>query len=77
MKKALEGIPEADVIAFSLLAVGYLGHTEAIEYAAKLPNLKGVVVGVSKTKHARQTFKLLRENSPNGRRLKPVRTATP
>jgi hypothetical protein len=49
------------VIAVSIFAAGYLNPSEAIDYIASLPNLKGVAVGVSKEKHARETFKLLED----------------
>ena len=58
---ALARIPEAEVIAFSILAAGYLKLPEAIEYVASLTDLNGLAVGVSKEHHARETFKLLRE----------------
>lgn len=58
-EKALEIIPEPIVIAISILAAGYLHPKEAVEYVATLPNIKGVAVGVSKEKHARETFHLL------------------
>jgi hypothetical protein len=45
----------------SILAAGYLKPPEAIKYIGSLPNLVGVVVGVSKEQHARETFKLLKE----------------
>ncbi len=54
---ALEELPDTDVIAFSILAAGHLGYTEAIDYVATLPRLRGVAVGVSKPEHARSTFK--------------------
>ncbi len=60
-EKALANHPEANVIAISILASGYLKPLEAIRYIESLPNLKGVVVGVSKERHARETFKLLKE----------------
>ena len=60
-EKALDRIPEAEVMAFSILAAGYLKLPEAIEYVANLPNLNGLVVGISKEQHARETFKLIRE----------------
>jgi len=58
-EKALAEIPECDVIAMSILAAGYLKPPEALEYVRSLENLKGVVVGVSKERHARETFRLL------------------
>jgi hypothetical protein len=60
-EKALANLPEPNVIAISILAAGYLKPPEAIRYLRSLPNLKGVVVGVSKENHARETFKLLKE----------------
>jgi hypothetical protein len=60
-EKALENLPRPGVIAMSILAAGYLKPPEAIGYIRSLPNLVGVVVGVSKEQHARETFKLLEE----------------
>jgi hypothetical protein len=59
-EEALAGIPECDVIAMSILAAGYIRLPDAVEYIEGLPNLKGMVVGVSKKKHARETFSFLR-----------------
>jgi hypothetical protein len=59
-EKALEEVAGANVIAMSILAAGYLKPLEAIEYICSLPNLSGVVVGVSKEHHARETFRLLK-----------------
>jgi hypothetical protein len=61
-EKALASIPESNVIAMSVLASGYLNLPEAAKYMNSLFNLKGVVVGVSKEKHASETFRFLREN---------------
>jgi len=60
-EKALVGLPKPIVLAISILAAGYLKPEEAVDYIAGLPNIKGVAVGVSKEKHAVETFKLLRE----------------
>lgn len=60
-EKMLTSLPKPTVIAISILAAGYLTPTEAIDYIGTLPNIKGVVVGVSKEKHAYETFKLLKE----------------
>jgi hypothetical protein len=59
-EKALASLDEANVIAISVLAAGYLKPPEAIDYIGGLSNILGVSVGVSKEKHARETFKLLR-----------------
>lgn len=60
-ESALASLSEPIVIAISVLAAGYLNLSEATEYIASLPNVKGVAVGVSKESHASQTFNLLRE----------------
>ena len=60
-EKTLAKIPESNTIAISILAAGYLKPREAIDYIATLPNIKGVAVGVSKERHARETFMLLKE----------------
>jgi hypothetical protein len=60
-EETLVEIPEAEVIAFSILAGGYLKLPEAIEYVANLPTIRGVAVGVSKKEQAYETFKLLKE----------------
>lgn len=60
-EKALANLPEPNVIAMSILAAGYLKPLEAIAYIGSLPNLVGVVVGVSKEHHACETFKLLKD----------------
>ncbi|MEM2145106.1 MAG: hypothetical protein QW279_07080 [Candidatus Jordarchaeaceae archaeon] len=59
-EQALLDVSESNVIAMSILASGYLQPFEAIEYIRDLPNLSGVVVGVSKESQAKQTFQLLR-----------------
>jgi len=48
-------------IAISVLAAGYLKLSHAVDYIAALPNIKGVAIGVSKTEHASETFKLIAE----------------
>jgi hypothetical protein len=60
-EKALGDIQGANVIAMSILAAGYLRPLEGIKYIATLPNIRGVAVGVSKEKQARETFRLLKE----------------
>jgi hypothetical protein len=60
-EKMLANITEPVVIAISILASGYLKLPEAVDYIATLPNIKGVAVGVSKEKHAHETFSLLSE----------------
>lgn len=60
-EEALAHIPKPNVIAISILAAGYLKPTEAIDYIKTLPKIKGVAVGISKEKHAYETFKLFKE----------------
>jgi hypothetical protein len=63
--ETLVGLDEPNVIAMSVLAAGYLKPCEAMDYVLSLPNIKGVVLGVSKESHARETFRLLRANAKN------------
>ena len=58
-EKALEEIPQAEIIAISILAAGYLKPMEAIDYVRGLPNANAIVVGVSNEQQARETFRLL------------------
>jgi hypothetical protein len=60
-EKVLELLPKPNVIAISILAAGYLRLEEAIEYLKNLPNIRGLAVGVSKERHAKETFKALRK----------------
>jgi len=61
-EKALAEHPEPTVIAVSVLAAGYLKPSEAADYIKTLSNIGGVVVGVSKEKHANETFRLFTES---------------
>jgi len=61
-EKALANLPEPNIIAMSILAAGYLKPSEAVDYIQSLPNMNSVVVGVSKERHARETFRLLKKN---------------
>ena len=60
-EQALASLPEPNVIAISILAAGYLNLPEAAKYIKSVPNLNGVAVGVSKERHAHETFKFLKE----------------
>jgi hypothetical protein len=60
-EEALAIMPKPNIVAISILAAGYLKPIEAIDYIASLPNIKGVAIGVSKEKHAKETFQLLKE----------------
>ena len=55
-EKTLKMMPEPNVIAISILAAGYINPKEAADYLQALPNIKGVSIGISKEKHARETF---------------------
>jgi len=59
-ERALTGVKGLQVVAMSVLAAGYLGLGEALEYVASLPGLAGVAVGVSKPEQALETFAALR-----------------
>jgi hypothetical protein len=64
-EKALERSKEAEVIAMSVLAAGYLKPAEAINYIAGLDGVSGLVIGVSKPHQATETFKVF----ANGNRV--------
>ena len=61
-EKALANAAGAKIIAMSVLAAGYLKPVEAMEYLVNLPNISEIVVGVSKEKQAKETFKLLNQS---------------
>ncbi|HEC92498.1 MAG TPA: hypothetical protein ENI51_05875 [Candidatus Atribacteria bacterium] len=50
----------ADILAMSTLAAGYLKPKEAYEHLFSLPNIKSVVVGVSTEEHAEKTFGIIK-----------------
>jgi hypothetical protein len=58
-EESLREVSGAEVIAMSVLAAGYLKPSEVVDYLVNLPNIRYIVVGVSKKKHANETFKLL------------------
>jgi hypothetical protein len=57
----LSNLRDGHVIAMSILAGGYLRLDQATEYIGTLPNLSGIVAGVSSREHAQATFSKLRE----------------
>lgn len=59
-EKAVLNVPDAEVIAMSVLASGYLKIPVAIDYINRLPQLKGIVVGISNDQQAHD-FKIFRE----------------
>lgn len=56
-EEALERVKDAEVIAMSVLAAGYLKPAEAYGYVAGLDGISGFVIGVSKEHQAKETFK--------------------
>ena len=66
-EKKLEDIPQTEVIAMSILASGYLKSREAIEYINDIPQIKGVVIGISREQHAKD-FKIFRAAMNGGTR---------
>ena len=62
--KALLDVPDTEVISMSVLASGYIKPPEAIDYINGIPQLKGIVVGISSEQHARD-FKILKEALEN------------
>jgi hypothetical protein len=58
-ENALNGLHSNNLIAINILASGYLTPNQAIAYINSLPGVAGVAVGVSKEKHAHETFKVL------------------
>jgi Uri superfamily endonuclease len=56
-EEALERASDAEVIAMSVLAAGYLKPIEAASYLKGLKGLSGIVIGVSKEQLAKQTFR--------------------
>ena len=55
-EKTLASVPKSEVIAISALASGYLKLPEASGYIKRLPDLKGIAIGVSNEKQAHDTF---------------------
>jgi hypothetical protein len=62
-EEALERAREAEVIAMSVLAAGYLKPADAIGYLASLRGLSGLVIGVSREHQATETFRIFRQNT--------------
>jgi len=55
-----EGV--SNVMAMGTLASGYLSPDEAYSYLGQFPTIKSVVVGVSSSKHADETFAAIKTN---------------
>lgn len=57
---ALRNIPGAEVVAYGILASGYLKPQDAAAYLAGIPRITGAAIGVSRETHAKESFKVLR-----------------
>jgi hypothetical protein len=57
----LKTIPGSEVVAYGVLASGYLKVPEAAKYVKGLPQLTGLVFGVSKEQHALETFQIMQK----------------
>ncbi|MFC1943367.1 hypothetical protein ACFLWO_02155 [Chloroflexota bacterium] len=60
-EEALAYVQNAEVIAISVLAAGYLKLSDAFDYISTLKNLSGVAIGVSSEQQAVSTFLLGRQ----------------
>lgn len=60
-EKVLSSLSSPIVLAISVLAAGYFKPAEAVDYLARLSNIKGVVAGVSSEQQASETFMLFEE----------------
>jgi hypothetical protein len=69
-EKALTSLPYPNTVAMSILASGHIKPPDAMEYVENLPNLAGVVAGVSKERHARETFQLLKSRVRESKNIK-------
>ena len=61
-EKTLRMVPDAEIIAMSVLASGRLKLAEAKIYLNHLPELSGAVIGVSRKEQAQETFKFFRSD---------------
>jgi hypothetical protein len=59
-ERTLDSIPNANIIAMSILAAGFLDLTTALQYLTEHPTLRSFVVGVSSQSHAKETFAQMR-----------------
>ena len=66
-EKTLSNISRPVVLAISVLAAGYFKPPEAAEYLVGLENLKGVAIGASTAKQARETFTVFQERLKSSR----------
>jgi hypothetical protein len=59
--EALREFGDANVIAMSILASGFLTLRDSLEYLREHPEIKSFVVGVSTQEHAMETFPEMRK----------------
>jgi triosephosphate isomerase len=57
----LSRMSDANVIAMSILAGGYISLNDAVTYVRHCSGISGVAVGVSSLDHAENTFRKLQE----------------
>ncbi len=57
-ENAISNAPGSKIIAFSILAAGYVKLPQALDYIDNLPAINGVAIGVSNEKQAAETFSL-------------------
>lgn len=55
---AINLAPGSEIIAFSILAAGYVKLPQALQYVSSLKGISGVAIGVSNEKQAMETFSL-------------------
>jgi hypothetical protein len=60
-EKAISDAAPGEIIAFSILAAGYLKLPQALDYIHGLSGINGIAVGVSSKKQAIETFSLARD----------------
>jgi hypothetical protein len=60
-EETLNEIRGSEIFAYGIMASGYVKLPDAVDYANNLPNVKGIVIGVSKKEQATETFKLVKE----------------
>ncbi len=60
-ESVLARMPISNTIAMSILAAGYLKLEQALDYISSLPNLSGLVLGVSNENQAEKSFSMARD----------------
>jgi hypothetical protein len=57
-ENAIKNAPGSEIIAFSILAAGYVKLSQALDYINALSGINGVAIGISNEKQAKETFQL-------------------